>query len=172
MKKKTLGSAIAPSRRAACPSRHPAAKRRRVSVRKKISVLLADDSSLVRQRLHLLLETDGYCEVVGQALNGREAVKLAQTLQPDVILMDLAMPVLNGLEATRQILAADPAAKVLFVSVHNDNEYIDGFTAVGAMGFVEKLAAAKVLTNAVRAVAKGKLFFSPAIARRMAGANA
>ena len=91
---------------------------------KKITVLLAEDHAIVRQGLRTLLETEGHFEVVGQAQTGREAVELAATLRPDVILMDIAMPVLNGLEATRQILAADPAAKVIVLSAHRDDEYI------------------------------------------------
>jgi DNA-binding NarL/FixJ family response regulator len=139
-----------------------------VSPLKKITVLLADDHAVMRQGLCMLLETGGHSEVVGQARNGREAVEMAQTLRPDVILMDIAMPVLNGLEATRQILAANPAAKVLILSAHSDDEYIERMTAVGAAGFLEKQTSAEILTKAIREVAKGKSFFSPAIAKRMA----
>jgi DNA-binding NarL/FixJ family response regulator len=135
---------------------------------KKILVLLADDHVIVRQGLCTLLEGEDSFEVVGQARNGREAVKMAQTLRPDVILMDIAMPVLNGLEATRQILAANPAAKVLILSAHQDVEYVECTAAVGAVGFVEKRTAYKVLTKAIRETAKGNLYFRPAIARRIA----
>ena len=86
---------------------------------KKITVLMADDNAVVRKSLCSLLEMEGYSEVVGQARNGREAVKMAHTLRPDGILMDLAMPVLNGFEATLQILAANPTAKVLILSAHS-----------------------------------------------------
>ena len=134
----------------------------------KITVLLADDHAVVRQNLCALLEKEGHFKVVGQARNGREAVKLVQTLRPDVILMDIAMPVLNGLEATRQILAANPAAKVLILSAHSDDEYIECVTAVGAAGFLEKQTAAEILTEAVCEVAKGNLYFSPTIAKRIA----
>ncbi len=109
-----------------------------------------------------------YCEVIGQAQNGREGVKLARTLKPDVILMDIAMPVMNGIDATREILAADPGAKVLLISAHTDDAYIDCFAALGAFGVVEKLSAGERLTTAVREVAMGKPSFSPAIAKRMA----
>jgi DNA-binding NarL/FixJ family response regulator len=142
--------------------------RRRVSPLKKITVLLADDSAVVRKALCALLKTEGRLEVVGQARNGREAVKMAQALQPDVILMDIAMPVLNGMEATRQIHAANPAAKVLILSAHSEDEYIEGGAAVGAVGFLEKQESMETLTNAICEVAKGKLFFKPAIAKRMA----
>jgi DNA-binding NarL/FixJ family response regulator len=87
--------------------------------------------------------------------------------RPDVILMDIAMPVLNGLEATRQILAANPAAKVIILSAHSDDEYIERMTAVGAVGFLEKQTSADVLTKAIREVSKGNKFFSPSIAKRM-----
>ena len=134
---------------------------------KKITVLLAEDHAVVRQGLRTLLESEGHSEVVGQAQTGREAVDLAASLHPDVILMDIAMPVLNGLEATRQILAANPAAKVLILSAHSDDEYIERMTAVGVAGFLEKQTSAEVLTSAIQEVAKGKTFFSPAIAKRM-----
>ena len=134
---------------------------------KKITVLLADDHAVVRQGLCMLLEAEGYSEVVGQAQNGREAVEMAQTLRPDVILMDIAMPVLNGLEAMRQILAANPAAKVLILSAHSDDAYIERMTAVGAAGFVEKQTSGEILTRGIREVARGNRFFSPAIAKRM-----
>lgn len=134
---------------------------------KKITVLLAEDHAIVRQGLSTLLETEGHFKVVGQAQTGREAVELAATLRPDVILMDIAMPVLNGLEATRQILAANPAAKVLVLSAHSDDEYVERALAVGAVGFLEKQTSAEILSKAIQEVFKGKPFISPAIAKRM-----
>ena len=134
----------------------------------KITVLLVDDNAAVRRGLRTLLESEGCFAVVGQARNGRDAVKMALTLRPDVILMDIAMPVLNGLEATRQIRAANPAANVLILSAHSDDGYIEQLITVGAAGFLEKLTAAELLSTAIREVAKGNLFFSPAIAKRMA----
>ena len=113
------------------------------------------------------METEGRIKVVGQARNGQEAVKMARTLHPDVILMDIAMPVLNGLEATRQILAANPEAKVLILSAHSDDAYLECMTTVGAVGFLEKQSAAGILTKAVHEVVNGRRFFSPAIAKRM-----
>ncbi len=133
---------------------------------KKITVLLADDHAVIRRSLRELLE-EGQIKVVGQARNGREAVTMARTLRPDVILMDIAMPVLNGLQATRQILAANPAAKVLILSAHSDDAYIERMTTVGAVGFLEKQTAAEFLTEAIREVVKGRRFFSAAIAKRM-----
>jgi DNA-binding NarL/FixJ family response regulator len=105
--------------------------------------------------------------MVGEARTGREAVELAKTLRPNVILMDIAMPELNGLEATRQILAANPAAKIIILSAHSDEEYIERTVAVGVAGFLEKQTSAEILTKAIREVAKGLTFFSPSIAKRM-----
>ena len=136
--------------------------------KKTISVLLAEDHAIVRQGLCALLNVDGNFKMVGEARTGREAVELTRTLRPDVILMDIAMPVLNGLEATRQILAANPAAKVIILSAHSDDEYIERMSAVGVAGFLEKQTSAEILTKAIREVAQGRSFFSPAIAKRLA----
>jgi DNA-binding NarL/FixJ family response regulator len=108
---------------------------------------------------------------VGEARTGREAVDLARTLNPDVIVMDIAMPVLNGLEATRQILAANPAARVVILSAHSDDAYIERMSAAGVAGFLEKQSSAEILTHAIREIAKGQTFFSPSIARRLNPAN-
>jgi DNA-binding NarL/FixJ family response regulator len=135
---------------------------------KKITVLMADDHALVRQGMCELLKKEGCFKVVGQAQNGSEAVEMARIFRPDVILMDIAMPVLNGLQATRQILIANPAAKVLIISAHSDAEYIECMTAVGAAGFLQKQMAAEILIKAIHAVVNGHRFFSPAIAKRMA----
>ena len=134
---------------------------------KQISILLADDHAIVRQGLSALLNADGHFLMVGQARTGREAVEMARTLRPDVILMDIAMPVLNGLEATRQILTANPAAKVVILSAHSDDEYIERMRAAGVAGFLEKQTSAEILTKAIREVAAGKTFFSPSIAKRL-----
>jgi DNA-binding NarL/FixJ family response regulator len=93
---------------------------------------------------------------------------MARALRPDVILMDIAMPVLNGSEATQQILAGNPAAKVLILSAHGDDEYGEFMASVGAVGFLEKRTACQVLTRAIREVARGNLFFSPATTKRLA----
>jgi DNA-binding NarL/FixJ family response regulator len=139
-----------------------------MSTPKPITVLLAEDHSIVREGLCSLLLADGRFAVAGEACNGREAVEMARTLRPDVILMDIAMPVLNGLEATRQILAANPAARVIILSAHSDDEYIERTTQAGVAGFLEKQTSAEVVTRAVCEVAKGRTFFSPSIARRLA----
>jgi DNA-binding NarL/FixJ family response regulator len=136
-----------------------------------ITVLLAEDHVVVRQSLSRLLEAEGHFHVVGHARTGREAVALAGTHRPDVILMDIAMPELNGLSATQQILAANPAAKVLVLSAHSDNVYIERMTAAGAIGFLEKQTSAAILVHAIQEVAKGNPFLSPSISKRMAGAK-
>ena len=134
---------------------------------KQITILLAEDHAIVRQGLCSLLNADGHFTIVGEARTGRDAVEMAQTLSPDVILMDIAMPVLNGLEATRQILSANPAAKIIVLSAHSDDEYIERMSAVGVAGFLEKQTSAEVLTKAIREVAKGNTYFSPSIAKRL-----
>lgn len=125
----------------------------------KITVLLAEDHAIVRQGLRALLQVDGGFLILGEARTGREAVAMAQKLGPDITIMDIAMPVLNGLEATRQILHADPDAKVLILSAHSDDEYIERLTTAGAAGFLEKQTSAEVLTKALREVAQGGSFF-------------
>jgi DNA-binding NarL/FixJ family response regulator len=129
--------------------------------------MLAEDHAIVRQGLSALLNVDGHFKMLGEARTGREAVVMALSLRPDVILMDIAMPVLNGLEATRQILAANPAAKVLILSAHSDDVYVERMNEAGAAGFLEKQTSAEVLTQAIRAVASGRTYFSPSIAKRM-----
>lgn len=135
--------------------------------RKPITILLAEDHAIVRQGLRALLNADGNFTVVAEARTGREAVEMTQALHPDIILMDIAMPVLNGLEATRQILSADPAAKVVILSAHSDDAYIERMTAAGVAGFLEKQTSAEILTKAICEIAKGRTFFSPSIAKRM-----
>ena len=133
---------------------------------KPITVLLAEDHAIVRQGLCALLGAQGQFKVISEARNGREAVEMALKLKPDVILMDIAMPELNGLEATRQILAAEPGARIIILSAHSDPEYIERTMAAGVAGFLEKQTSAEILTHAVHEVAAGRTFFSPAIARR------
>ena len=134
---------------------------------KPITVLLAEDHSIVREGLRTLLQAEADFEVVGEAASGRQAVELAGKLQPAVIVMDIAMPLLNGIEATRQVLKAAPATRVLMLSAHSDDAYVDQVIALGAAGYLIKQTAANVLPKAIREVAKGKTFFSPSIARRL-----
>lgn len=100
-----------------------------------ITALVAEDHNVVREGLCSLLTTDGRFRVVGQAQNGRDAVQLALSIRPDVILMDLSMPLLNGIEATGQILAVIPSAKIVILSVHSGDEYVDQLVKAGAFGF-------------------------------------
>lgn len=137
-----------------------------------ITVLLAEDHAVVRDGLRTLLETGGFFNVIGQAQDGREAVNLAARLKPDVIVMDIAMPALNGLEATRQILAHRPAARIIILSAHSDDAYVESALAAGVAGFVEKQSSAAILAHAILTVAKGKAYFSPAVARRIAASQA
>jgi DNA-binding NarL/FixJ family response regulator len=134
---------------------------------KRITVLLAEDHMVVREGLRTLMEAEGDIQVVGEVETGRQAVELAKKLRPAVILMDIAMPQLNGLEATRQILKAVPDAKVLILSAHSDEAYVEQVTALGASGYLLKQTSAHELSEAVRELHKGHTFFSPAIARRM-----
>ena len=132
----------------------------------KITVVLAEDHAIVRQGLCSLLNADGGFKIVGEARTGREAIEMMQKKRPDVIVMDIAMPILNGIEATRQILAINPNAKVLILSAHNDDEYIERMTASGAVGFLEKQTSAEVLTKAIREVAAGNSFYGGEVAKR------
>ena len=134
---------------------------------KKIAVLLVDDHAVVRQGLRALLEAEGDIAVVGEAQNGREAVVLTKKTLPDVVLMDLAMPGLNGLEATRQIVRNVPSAKVLVLTSYGDNDYVAQLMEAGATGYLLKQTAAADLLKAIREVRGGNPFFSPAIAKRL-----
>ena len=134
---------------------------------KQIKVLLADDHTIVREGLRALLLADAEIAVVAEAHNGREAVSLTNSLRPDVVVMDIAMPLLNGLEATRQILSALPKTKVLILSAHSDDAYIDRVIAVGAVGFLIKQTSAQILAKAIHEVMSGKAFYSPQVSRRL-----
>jgi DNA-binding NarL/FixJ family response regulator len=134
---------------------------------KKISVLLVDDHTVVRQGFRSLLSAESDIEVVGEAENGRQAVQLTRQLSPDVVVMDIAMPQLNGLEATRQIVGAGLPAKVLILSSYSDDEYVQQSTEAGASGYLLKQSAADDLLEAVREIAQGNAFFSPAILKRL-----
>lgn len=134
---------------------------------KKITVLLAEDHMIVREGLRALLHLEDDIEVIAEAENGRQTVELTRKLSPAVVVMDIAMPLLNGMEATRQILHAQPATRVLILSAHSDDAYIEQVMALGASGYLIKQTAASALAKAVRAVAGGKSFFSPAVSRRL-----
>ncbi|HEX9014504.1 MAG TPA: response regulator transcription factor [Chloroflexota bacterium] len=134
---------------------------------KRITVLLVDDHRLLREGIRSLLEKSGDVEVVGEASEGGEAVAKAQSLSPDVVLMDITMPGMNGLEATRQIKALRPNIKVLILSMHESNQYISQFLRSGASGYVLKDSAASELVGAIQAVSQGDAFLYPSIARRL-----
>ncbi len=134
---------------------------------KRITVLLAEDHMIVRQGLRAILGAEMDIEVIGEAANGRQAVDMMQKLHPDVVVMDIAMPLLNGLEATRQILKLFPAAKVLILSAHSDDEYIDRVIAIGAVGYLIKQSSAEFLSKAIREAQKGNLVYSPTVSRRL-----
>jgi DNA-binding NarL/FixJ family response regulator len=134
---------------------------------RRISVLLVDDHTVVRQGLRALLAAEDDMRVVGEAENGRQAVRQAKKSSPDVVVMDVAMPVLNGLEATRQILKAVPTAKVLGLTSYGDDGYVQQLMKAGASGYLLKQTAANDLLKAIREVKQGHTFFSPAIGRRL-----
>ena len=134
---------------------------------KPITVLLAEDHTVVREGLRALLQAEDDIEVVGEARTGRQAVQLTKQLLPAVVVMDIAMPLLNGVEATRQILKTVPATKVLILSAHGDDEYVEQVIGLGAAGYLIKQTSALVLSKAIREAYKGNTFFSPAISRRL-----
>jgi DNA-binding NarL/FixJ family response regulator len=135
--------------------------------RQRITVLLAEDHTIVREGFRKLLELEDDLEVVGEAENGRQAVALVKKLRPAVVVMDIAMPLLNGLEATRQILKAVPGTRILILSAHSDDAYIKHATESGAVGFLLKRTSAHVLSEGIREVNKRNVFFGPFMAKRL-----
>ena len=134
---------------------------------KKIGILLADDHAVVRQGLRALLEAEGDMVVVGEAENGRHAVAQTKKHLPDVVVMDVAMPGMNGVEATRQIVRNVPSAKVLVLTSYGDDDYVTQLLEAGATGYLVKQTAAADLLKAIRQVHEGNAFFSPAIGKRL-----
>jgi DNA-binding NarL/FixJ family response regulator len=133
----------------------------------RLRILLADDHTVVRQGLRKVLEERPEWEVVAEAGDGREAVRQAEQLKPDIAILDVAMPLLNGIETTRQITRRVPNTRVLVLSMHADEAYVTQMLQAGATGYLLKDSADVDLIQAVSEVAKGKSFFSPAIARVM-----
>jgi len=132
-----------------------------------IRVLIVDDHTIVRSGLRLLLEAEPGIDVVGEALDGREALELAETYLPDLILMDIAMPGMDGLEATRQIKARWPDIQVLVLTMHRSDEYFFEMLKAGASGYILKGAETSDLINAVRVVGRGEVFLYPIMAQKI-----
>jgi len=131
----------------------------------KIRVLVVDDHTIVRDGICALLALVGDIEVVGEAVNGNEALKMVAQLQPDVVLMDIAMPIMGGLEATRRITREFPKTKVLVVTQHDDKEYVFPVLESGASGLISKAGASSELASGIRSVNKGDSFLSPSVAK-------
>ena len=130
---------------------------------KRIRILLADDHAVVRQGFKMILDAQPDMEIVGEAANGREAVDLAEQLHPDVVVMDVAMPELNGIEATRRLASSVPHARVVALSMHKDSVYVREILRAGARGYLLKDSGAADLVAAIHAVASGESYLSPAV---------
>ncbi len=135
---------------------------------KKLRIVLADDHIVMRTGLRALLERQPNLEVVGESENGRETVELAASLNPDVVVMDVGMPVLNGIEATKTIVTQRPATAVVILSMHADESYVMRALKAGARGYLLKDSAAADLISAIQAVSQNKSFFSPKVSRILA----
>lgn len=134
---------------------------------KRITVLLVDDNRVVRKEYRRILELETDLKVVGEAKNGLEAVAMTTKLQPAIVLMDAAMPRLNGMEATRQILQTTPATKVLMLSAHSEEAYVEAAVNSGAMGYLVKQTSTSNVGDAIREVNQGSQYFSPTIPQRL-----
>jgi two-component system, NarL family, response regulator NreC len=128
-----------------------------------VTILLADDHTIVRQGLKLILSAHTDLQVIGEAANGREAVEQAATLRPDIVLMDVQMPELNGIEATRKMMAANPRIRILVLSMHKEAVYVREILRAGARGYILKDAIDTELLSAIRSVASGDGYISPAV---------
>lgn len=132
-----------------------------------VSVLIAEDHAIVREGIRMILEAEPDFDVVGEAKDGREALELAQRLAPDVVVMDISMPRMTGIEATPQIRRVCPNTRVLILTMHEEESYVFQLLRAGASGYVLKRAAAQDLVEAVRATAKGEAFLYPSVARNV-----
>jgi len=135
---------------------------------KKLRILLADDHIVMRSGLRALLERQPNLEVIAESDNGRNTVELAGSLKPDVVIMDVAMPMLNGIEATKTIVAEQPTTAVIILSMHADESYVMRALKAGARGYLLKDSAPADLLNAIQAVSQNKSFFSPKVSRILA----
>ncbi len=134
---------------------------------KTITVLLVEDHTIVREGLRHLLDLEDGIKVIGEGADGMQAIALAEELKPAIIVMDLAMPRLNGLEAARRILQAPSPPKVIILSAHGDDAYVEQVVAMGVSGYLVKQSSAHILGEAIRTVASGKNYYSPIITKRM-----
>jgi len=141
---------------------HPNTKKKQ-----KVAILLADDHPLFRQSIRSVLDKEPDFQVVGAAGDGEEAVRLASELQPDVVLMDITMPKLDGLEATRKIKASHPNIAVLVLTIHDDDQHIIGILDVGAAGYLTKSVFGEEVIQSVRGVVAGEMVLSPSIGQRL-----
>ncbi len=130
---------------------------------RRTTVLLVDDHAVVRQGFRMIISAEPDFEVIGEASNGREAVQEAELLQPDIVLMDVSMPELNGIEATRRIVALAPRTRILALSMHRDSVYVREILRAGASGYLLKEAGDQDLLTAIRAIAQGQGYLSPAV---------
>jgi len=134
---------------------------------KPIKILLVEDHTIVRQGLRMIIEGGGDIKIIAEAKTGREAVELAKTLEPDIIVMDIAMPQMNGVQAAQQILLKNPQAKILILSAHNDEAYIELIMNAGAKGYVLKQASSDSVTKAIHEIYLGRTYFSSSIGKRL-----
>jgi len=132
-----------------------------------ITILLADDHTIVRQGLAKLLEGESRFRVVGEACDGREAISKVEQLKPDVVIMDIAMPLLNGIEATRQIKKVHPKTRVVILSMHSHNRFISELFSLGASGYLLKDSSGTDIISAIDAAMRGDTYLSPSISRRV-----
>jgi DNA-binding NarL/FixJ family response regulator len=130
---------------------------------KKYRVLMADDHTLVLEGLKRILETE--VDIVGIAENGREMLRMAEELKPDIVLVDISMPLLNGIDATRQLLKNSPQSKVIFLTMHSDSDYVSEAFRAGASGYLLKRSAASELVSAIQEVMKGRYYVTPLVTR-------
>ena len=136
-----------------------------------ITVLLAEDHQIVREGLRKLLEGESGFQVVGEAVSGRQAVEMVRKFRPSVVVMDIAMPLLNGLEATRQIRLEFPETRILILSAHSDDAYVERAMELGASGFLIKQSSIHILKDAIREAHKGKTFYSSEVAQHFQKRN-
>ena len=132
-----------------------------------IEIVIADDHTIVRQGLRKLLEEEDDLKITGEAMNGREAVQKVHTLKPDVVIMDIAMPILNGIEAARQIKQSNFKTKIIILSMHDHTRYIRELLSIGVSGYLLKNAVSDDIIQAIKAAVKGEIYLSPSISNRV-----